>query len=167
MTMRCGRMTIAAAAAAALLVSTGGPSLARAAARPAPVPVYLQPIGDGVVEGLAVEKVERTLRERLGRKKSIVLVTEPEQATITLKVTQCAGWGEKRRVSEAGDRIFFRPGSETSYGVRTENRTHVLLVVHATWGERFAELASHDGDRTLKAATDSVVDEVERLARRN
>ena len=154
------------AGAAAALACWTVPA-ARAADKPAPVPVYLEPIGDGIVEGLAVDKVERALRDRLRRQKAIVLVDEPGQAAITLRVTECAGWGEKRHVSEGGDRVFFRPGSETSYGVRTENRSYLLLVVRATRGETFKDLVSHDGDRTVKAATDSVADQLLRFARKD
>lgn len=154
------RRTVAALGALAALLSTGA---VQAGVRPAPIAVYLEPTADGVVQGLAVGKVEQVLRERLARKKSIVLVAEPEQAALVLRLTECAAWGERRRVSEAGDRVFFKPGSETSYGVRTEHRTQVLLVLRATWGERFDDLASHDSDRNLKDAADSVADQLHQL----
>ena len=159
------RQAVRRGAMAGLALAVLAPAFTLAGAKPAPVAVYLEPIDPAVVEGLAVRKVEESLRARLGRRKPIVLVDDPEKAAVTLSLVQCAGWGEKRRVSEAGDRVFFRPGTETSYGVRTENRSYIVMVVRATEGGRFTDLASHEGDRTLKAASDSVADQLVKIVR--
>jgi hypothetical protein len=50
--------------------------------------------------------------------------------------------------------------------VRNEHSTHVSIVVRATWGERFRDLVSHQSDKTIKAAADSVADELERFTRK-
>ena len=57
MTMRYGRMTIAAAGAvAALVVGLAGPGSARAGTKAPPVKVHLEPVADGVVVGLDAVK---------------------------------------------------------------------------------------------------------------
>ena len=134
--------------------------------QPAPIAVHLVPVEDGVIQGLDPAKAERVLRERLARKKSITLVPDEEGAAIVLRVTQLAGWGEKKHTGEASDRVFFKPGGETSYGARTERTRYVSIVVRATWGERFRDLVSHESDKTIKAAADSVADELDRFARK-
>lgn len=139
-------------------------------ARPAPIAVFLEPVTGGAVQGVAVEKVEAALRARLGREKGLALVTEADQATVVLRVTECLAWAEKTHVTEITDRTPNLPtagrgrgvGPE-AYGSRTEHRPQVSLVVRATWPERFHDLQSGDGDRTLKDAADSVGDQLARV----
>jgi hypothetical protein len=140
------------------------------AGTPAPTSVYLEPVEDSAVQGIAVEKVEKALRERLARDKRMQLVTSAEEAALVLSVAECLAWGEKKRVTEITDRtpnlptdgLGGRRGPD-AWGTRTENRTRVSLVVRASWKDRFHDLASHEDDRTLKAATDSVAGALSRL----
>lgn len=137
-----------------------------AASRPEPLKVHLEDVAESAVRGLPVEDVEAALRKELKGRKSIVLVPTPEEATLVLRVTECTAWGEKRRVSEVDERnIGINPrgqevtnkGGEGMYGVRTEYATRVLLIVRATWGERFEDLQSADDDKNLKSAADTVI----------
>ena len=156
------------AALAALALGAGD-----AGAASSPLKVYLEPVAAEAVQGLPAEKVEATLRERLGRKKAVLLVPSAEEATLVLRVTECAAWGEKRRVNEADERnIAINPdgrvknkGGEGVYGVRTQYTTHVLLTVRATWGDRFEDLQAADDDRNLKSAADTVAMALDRLVR--
>lgn len=142
-------------------------------ARPAPTRVFLESVSDEVVVGLDAAKVEAELRKKLSGRKTIVLAPDEEDATIKLRVTECLGWIEKRRINEAGDRPVAGPtgkggiarGTEGAYGVRTEDRPQVTLTVRATWGEQFLDLQSADLDRTLRDAVDSVARELDALVR--
>lgn len=142
-------------------------------ARPAPTHVFLEAVSADVVVGLDAAKVEAELRKKLSGRKTIVLASEEEGATVRLRVTECLGWIEKRRINEAGDRPVAGPtgkggiarGTEGAYGVRTEERRQVTLTVRATWGEQFLELQSADLDRTLRDAVDSVANELDALVR--
>jgi hypothetical protein len=148
---------------------------AAAGEKPAPVAVHLRPIEDDVVQGLPVEEVEAALRKRLAREKGITLVPNREDAAIVLSVSECLGWGEKRRINEADERnVAVNPdgrfknfGSEGAYGTRTEKRSQVSLVVRATWPEHFQDLHSADGESSLKSAADSVADQLGRLVKRS
>jgi hypothetical protein len=159
--LACAAMLLAAATAAA-------------GEKPAPVAVHLEPIGEDVVQGLPVEKVEAVLRERLARVKGITLVPNREDAAVVLSVSECLGWGEKKRINEADERnVAVNPdrriknlGGEGVYGARTEYRSYVSLVVRATWPEHFEDLQSADADSSLKAAVDSVAGQLGRLVKR-
>jgi len=151
---------------AAATVSTSG--------KPAPVAVYLEPIAEEAVQGFPVDKVEASLRERLARAKGLRMVSTAEDAVVVLRVKECVGWGEKKRVNEAEERnVAVNPkggpvrnrGSEGVYGTRTEYRTQVVLVVRATWPEHFQDLQAADDDRTLKSAVGTVADELDGLVK--
>ena len=145
-----------------------------AAARPEPLKVHLEEIQESDVKGFPVDEVEAALRKELAGRKSIVLVETPDEAALVLRVTECTGWGEKHEVREVDERnIAINPdgrvknkGGEGTYGVRTEYRTHVVLIVRATWGDRFEDLQASDGDRNLKSAADTVGAGLDRLLKR-
>lgn len=155
---------------AILLIAAVAP-VSRAAA---PVKVHLEPIAEGVIEGLDPAKAEQVLRDRLARRRSIVLVPEANDATIVLRVSELASWGEKRHVLEQADRGARIPtegrgiasGSEGYIGVRSERKAYVLIVVRASWKDHFEDLTSHDADHTLKAAADSIAKKLDRIAGR-
>jgi hypothetical protein len=147
------------------------------APRPQPLKVHLEEVAESAVRGFPVEDVEAALRAELRGKKSIVLVPTAEEAALVLRVTECVGWGEKHRISEVDERnIAVNPvtrsgraknkGGEGMYGVRTEYRTQVVLVVRATWSDHFEDLQAGDDDRNLKSAADTVAGELDRLAKR-
>jgi hypothetical protein len=157
---------MAAALAFASVASAGDPG-------PAPTRVFLEGVSDDVVDGLDAAKVDAELRKKLAVRKTIVLAPEAEGATVTLRVTECLGWIEKRKINEAGDRPVAGPtgkggiarGHEGAYGVRTEEHPQVSLTVRATWGEHFVDLQSSDSDRTLRDAVESVSRELDALVR--
>jgi hypothetical protein len=145
-----------------------------AAEKAEPVNVHLEAIDGTVVQGFPVDEVEKALRDRLARIKEIRLVPEPEEARVVLKVTECLGWSEKRRVDEAGDRPILGPtgdggvarGTEGAYGVRTETRPQISLVVRATWAEHFTDLQSATDEKQLKGAVDTVASQLAGIVKR-
>jgi hypothetical protein len=155
------------AAMAVLALAAGG-------AGEAPVKVFLEAVDEDAVKGLEPAKVEAALREKLTRKKRVALVASQQDATVVLRVTECLGWTEKRRINEAQERPVNMPtqsggiagGTEGVYGARTERQSQVLLVVRATWGDHFQDLQSYDKDHSLKDAVDSVAGQMDALARR-
>jgi len=157
--------------AAILLLAAAAAS---AGEKRAAVAVHLEPVAEEAVQGLPVEKVEAALRQRLARTKGVTLVPSAEEATIVLRVSECLGWGEKVRTNEANERNIGvnekgpirNIGSEGVYGTRVEKRSRVSLVVRATWSGRFHDLQSADDDRSLKAAADTVADELARVVKR-
>ena len=141
---------------------------------PAPVKVFLESAAEDAVEGVDAARVDAALRKELGGKKSLSLVATPEEAAVVLRVTECLVFTEKRRVNEARERPVNIPtegrgvagGTEGVYGTRTETTAQAVLVVRATWPGQFADLQSHDRDRSLKDAADSVADQLDALAKR-
>jgi hypothetical protein len=139
-----------------------------------PVPVYLMPIDDDALGGCKPDKLEAALLKKLRRKKHPILSASPETAAITLRVTECISHSEPRVVVEERGGPVTMPteggkgrasGGEQEYGIKTEAETRVLLTVHATWADHFADLVAGDKDRTLDEAADTVVSRLEELVR--
>ena len=167
-------MSAPSAGASAVVLLALSARLAAAGTSPEPLKVHLEEVAESAVRGFPVEDVEAALRAELrGRKKSIVLVPTPEEAALVLRVTECAGWTEKRKVNEVDERnIAINPsghrnkGSEGMYGVRTEYRAQVVLVVRASWSDHFEDLQASDNDHNLKSAADTVGIALDHLVKR-
>ena len=153
--------------AAAIVLPALPVPAAVAANRPEPLKVHLEEVAQSAVQGFPVEDVEAVLRKEFRGRKTIVLVPTPEEAALVLRVTECVGWAEKRRINEANERkVATNRGLEAVYGVRTEYRTHVVLIVRATWSEHFEDLQAADDDRNLKSAADTVAIALDQLVKR-
>jgi hypothetical protein len=141
----------------------------------AAIAAYLVPVDEAVLgEEFSAAKVEKTLRDRLGRRAVLRLVDEFERGGMRLQVTGCARAQEmivERERSEPPPVNLPRPRKwlvrDEAYGVSAENRTFVVLSVRVVWQDEVRELISGDADLTLEAAASTVARELEKLVKRN